>query len=324
MTTLQGDYPHAVPAIANLRWKENWLFVAMAPRQLFYGLVHLNAEPAFGRMRITCNLSIDGRAHRHAGEIAFPADWEGRRDLGDEQVTVRFREPHRHFEVELRLPELQARWNLRARHPTFDFAACRSAAPENPSFKELMTLGTNLTHEHHQQALTLTGTLSTASGTMLAVEGLGYRDHSWCMRADSQIAEHTFSALIFDHRVIGVKTATMLRDRASVAREGYVSDADGSRALRRIDVRVHGTGPDGLGGRVDFGLQDLEGEHFTVQANIAERLLSLPLVSEKPGARAPYRIIENLCPITLRETGETGWGHIELGLNPLGEPRQRR
>jgi hypothetical protein len=317
VTTLQGDYPHAVPAIANLRWKENWLFVAMAPRQHFYGLVHLNAEPAFGRMRITCNLSLPGRAHCHSGEIAFPADWESRRDLGDEQVTVRFREPHRRFEVELRLPELEASLNLRARHPTFDFAACRSAAPENPSFKELMTLGTNLTHEHHQQALTLTGTLSTAHHTTLAVDGLGYRDHSWCMRADSQIAEHTFSALMFDNRVIGVKTAVMLHDRAIVAREGYVSDTDGSRALRRIDVRVRGAGPDGVGGCVNFDLQDVAGERFTVHAQIAERLLSLPLVSEKPGARAPYRIIENLCPIMLRETGETGWGHIELGLNPL-------
>jgi hypothetical protein len=228
VTAPEHDYPHAVPAIANLRWKENWLFVAMAPQQHFYGVVHVNAERAFDRMRITCNLNLDGRAQRHAGEIAFPTDWGSRRDLGDVEVLVRFRQPHQHFEVELRLPELDATLNLRARHPTFDFSACRSVAPENPSFQQLMTLGTNLTHEHHQQALTLTGTLNTAPGTSLALDGLGYRDHSWRMRADSKIARHTFSALIFDRRVIGVKTAVMMHDRAIVAREGYISDTDGS------------------------------------------------------------------------------------------------
>lgn len=324
MTVTHDDYPHPVPALANLRWKENWLFVVMAPRQAVYGVVHVNTEPAFDRMRFTCNLRIDGELHKYAAETNFPANLELRPELQDTGMKVRFERPHERFAVEIDSENLIAQLSFTATHPTFDFAACRAAAPENTSFRELMTLGTNLPHDHHQQALRSAGfvQLKRPDGSpRIAIDGLGYRDHSWCMRSDNLIAEHTFCGLLFEHRAIGVKTAAMLSRPGTVAREGYVSDADGARVIRSIDIERQGTGPDGLGEMIRFNLRDVYGQAFTVQADLSKRLAHVPLVSEKPGGKAPYRIIENLCPITLLETGASGLGHIELGINPQLERR---
>jgi hypothetical protein len=325
MTTTHDDYPHPVPQLAHLRWKENWLFVVMAPDQNVYGVIHVNTEPTFDRARFTCNLSVRGRVYKYTNETGFPALWGAARELQDRALKMRFTQPHHRFDIDLDTPELNARLVFENAHPTFDFAACRSAAPENPSFKELMTLGTQLPHDHHQQALTLKGTLSLKEAGdrgEIKISGLGYRDHSWCMRGDSLIAHHTFSALLFQERVLGVKTAAMLSRPGTLAREGYVSDQEGARVLRTIDVEIRESGPDGLGEHVLFKLCDVYGRSFTIEANIADRVAHVPLVSEKPGVTASYRIVENLCPIKLLETGETGLGHVELGLNPqIGNSR---
>lgn len=316
VTTTHDDYPHPVPALANLRWKENWLFVVMAPEQAVYGVVHVNTEPMYDRARFTCNMSVVGRLFKYAGETRFPASWEGSRELGDDAVKVRFTKPHERFELDIATGELVAHVAFERTHATFDFAACRAAAPDNLSFKELMTLGTNLPHDHQQQALSSTGAVQLRGAAPIDFSGAGYRDHSWCMRGDNLIAQHTFCGLLFPARAIGVKTAAMLARPATVAREGYVSDEQGARVLRGIDVEIQGTGPDGMGELVRFRLSDVSGQHFTVAADMTKRMASVPLVSEKPGAAAAYRIVDSLCPITLVETGETGLGHIELGINP--------
>lgn len=324
MTVTHDDYPHPVPPLANLRWKENWLFVVMAPRQAVYGVIHVNTEPAFDRMRFTCNLSIEGELYKYGAESRFPAGLEMRRELQDTCMSVRFEQPHERFVVEIDSEQVLGQLIFTATHPTFDFSACRSAAPENTSFRELMTLGTNLPHDHHQQALRSTGfvQLKHPEGSpSINIDGLGYRDHSWCMRSDGLIAEHTFCGLLFANRAIGVKTAAMLSKPGTVAREGYVSDTEGSRVIRLIDIERQGVGPDELGELIRFNLRDVYGQTFTVQADLSQRLAHVPLVSEKPGAKVPYRIVENLCPITLLETGETGLGHIELGINPQLRPQ---
>ena len=323
MTTTHDDYPHPVPALANLRWKENWLFVVMAPEQGVYGVIHVNTEPMYDRARFTCNMSVGGRLFKYEGETRFPAAWEGSHELRDDAIKVRFAKPHERFELDIATGDLAAQVTFERTHPTFDFAACRSAAPENPSFRELMTLGTNLPHDHHQQALSSTGTVQLSRAAPIAFSGAGYRDHSWCMRGDNLIAQHTFSGLLFPTRAIGVKTAVMLARPGTVAREGYVSDAQGARVVRSIDVETQGKGPDGMGELVRFKLRDVFGQYLTVEADLTKRMASVPLVSEKPGATAAYRIVDSLCPITLIETGETGLGHVELGINPRLEARDR-
>lgn len=319
MTTTHDDFPHPIPALANLRWKENWLFVVMAPDQGIYGVVHVNTEPMYDRARFTCNMSVAGKLYKHGHETRFPATWEGARELGNDAVKVRFTQPHQRFELRIATDDLVAQIFFDRSHPTFDFAACRSAAPENPSFRELMTLGTNLPHDHQQQALRSEGTVTLTGASPIAFSGAGYRDHSWCMRGDHLIARHTFSGLLFPSRVIGVKTAEMLSRPGTVAREGYVSDEQGSRVVRKIDVEQQGRGPDGMGELVRFRLRDVYDQPFTVEADLGKRFASVPLVSEKPGVVAAYRIVDSLCPITLLETGERGLGHVELGINPAIE-----
>jgi hypothetical protein len=261
---------------------------------------------------------VDGRLFQHAGESKFPKDWRERRDLADSSLRIEFTEPNERFDLTLRTPTLHADLRFRKARPTFDFAACRVNIPENTSFRELMTLGTGMPHDHHQQALTVQGTVivrDEGSSKSIALDGLGYRDHSWCMRGDNLIARHTFCGLLFPSRAIGVKTAQMLSSPETWAREGYVADEHGSLPLRGIDVQVEGLGPDELGETVRFDLADSRNNPYTIEAHVSERLSYVPFISQKPGIGGGYRIVDSLCPIVLMETGERGLGHVELGMH---------
>ena len=61
-------------------------------------------------------------------------------------------------------------------------------------------------------------------------------------------------------------------------------------------------------------LTTMYGKPFTVIADIAKRMGFVPLVTEKPDSSGfYYDIVENFCPVTLKETGETGYALVEIG-----------
>lgn len=316
MAAALDDLPHPVPPIAKLRWKENWLFIVMAPDQGVYGVMHINSEPLFDRARYSCNFSIDGAHHLFETQAGYDTVGGLNRMIGVDALRLHFLKPGRLFRIDLDTQSISGSLDFEAIFETFDFAACRPAAPDNLSFRELMTLGTNLPHDHHQQSLSVSGELfDKSTGKRQIIAGKGYRDHSYCMRADSLIASHSWSALHFDNRIYGIKTARMRGREQFEAREGYCGTQNGSQVLTDIDVTASGAGPDGLGEQVTFTLRDISGRRHRIIADISHRFASLPLVSERPTTGAPYRIVENLCPITDLDTGECGLGHVELGGN---------
>jgi hypothetical protein len=313
MTTAHDDFPHPIPPLAQLRWKENYFFIVMAVEQNVHGIVHLNFEPGHDRARFTCHLSVRGKLHQYINETRFPAQFSMARSIGDDKITLRFLEPHTRFNLTLDTPELSYDLTFTKARPTFDFGACRFAAPELPSFQEIMTLGLNLPYNHQQQALHVTGTVTTKETQGVQISGFAYRDHSWCMRTDSAVASHTWSALHFGTRAFGVKKLHTVARPGVWAREGYVSDEAGERVLREIEVSYEGQSADGLPQRVRYDLADVFGNTYTIVAEVEGRHAQVPLVSEKPGPHGAYDITENFCPCVLKETGERGCALVEIG-----------
>jgi hypothetical protein len=314
MTTTHDDLPHPVPPIAFLRWKENWFFIIMDPDRGVHGVVHLNFEPGHDRARFACHLSVQGTIHKYTSETQFPEEFAFARVVTDGRMSLRFAETPRRFDLALDSDDLAFELLFEGARPTFDFAACRSANPLMPSFQEVMTLGTNLPYNHQQQAMTVRGSVRAAGRQEdLAISGYAYRDHSWCVRTDNVVMSHTWSGIHFGSRAFGVKKLHTLSRPDVWAREGYVSDEDGERALTGIEVIHEGEAADGLPREVRFELADVFGRRYTVRCDVAGRHAQVPLVAEKPGRTGAYSITENFCPAVLVETGEKGCALVELG-----------
>lgn len=309
------DLPHPVPPAAFLRYKENYFFILFSPATGVFGLSHLNFEPGFDRGRFSCTLSVRGKLIKYANQIPFPADFVLSREIGDGKLSVAFVEPHGRFDMRLESDDVELDVVFTRRQSTFDFGACRSAAPDMPTFQEVMTLGLNLPYNHHQQGLSVKGRLRLKDGgETIAIEGYGYRDHSWSMRSDNLVKEHTWCGFNFPSLTIGAKTIQTLHRPGLVAREGYVADADGPRAFRAIATRAVGNGPDGLPAKLVHELVDVFGHVYTIESDVAERLAHVPLYSEVPSSNGDvYHVVENFCRCRVKETGEDGIALIELG-----------
>jgi len=319
MTTNHDDRPHTIPAFAYLRYKENYFFVIMDPERHVFGLSHLNTEPIFNRTRFTLNLNVHGERFAYANETPVPANFAMSSALGDGKLSLRFVEPHGRFDLGFHDDDVELDVIFEARRPTFDFSACRTAAPDMPSFQEVLTLGLNLPFNHQQQSLRTRGRVWLKSGrhrSPIELDGWGYRDHSWVMRSDNVVRQHVWTGLNFPRRAFGMKTIETLQRPGLWAKEGYVSDDDGARALRSINVIRQGE-KDGWPEKLQFEFRDAFDKPFTIEVDVAGRYSDVPLHSEKTLAnQSQYSIIETCCPLLHLETGEKGVGLVEIGKHP--------
>lgn len=322
MTTAHDDLPHPIPPFAHLRYKENYFFILLAELDDVFGVVHFNHEPGFDRARYTANFSIRGKPFRYSNQTSFPANFEMSREIGDGHLSLAFREPHARFDLSLVTDEINLSLVFTARQPTFDYAACRTAGGNSATFQEVLTLGLNLPYNHQQQALNAKGSVVLAAdGKAIDIDGSGYRDHSWVMRADNIVAQHTWCGMNFPSCSFGAKTIETTARRGLWAREGYISDSSGVRALTQVETTVVGETADGLPKKLVHELVDVFGQRFTIESDIGERLAHVPLVSEAPGGIPAYHLVENFCRSKLLQTGETGIAVVEIGRTPaLGGP----
>jgi hypothetical protein len=316
MPTAHDDLPHPVPPIAYLRWKENWFFIAMDPVNEVYGVVHFNFEPGFDRARYSCRLSVRGKLYQHTTEAPFPAEFAFARAVGLQDFALRISGPPSRFELAVSAGDFTLEFAFDQGRPIFDFASCRWANPDMPSFQEVMTLGTNLPYNHQQQAMRVLGSVRTAGpsgGELVPVSGYGYRDHSWCVRSDAGVASHLWCAFHFGDRACGVKEIHTQARPAVWAREGYVTDGEGERVLRSMEFHREGSSGEALPAILRAHLKDLFGRSFTVHCDVANRYAQVPLLSEKPGKQGVYHLTENFCPCRLEETGAKGCALVEIG-----------
>jgi hypothetical protein len=315
MTTAHDDLPHPVPAFAYLRYKENYFFILLAKDQNVFGIVHLNHEPGFDRARYTANLSVRGKTYLYSNTTPFPQNYAYSREIGDGKLQLKFTAAHARFDLSLVTDEVRWECAFTAAQPTFDYGACRTAGGARLSFQEVMTAGTNLQYDHQQQALHSSGKiLIAATGEVIEFKGAGYRDHSWVMRADNLASQHTWCGFIFANAAFGAKTIELIARPGAWAREGYVADKAGLRALASVTTNnVGGMTEDGLPRTLVHELVDVFGKQFTIESDVGGRLAHVPLVSEAPGGRPAYQVVENFCRCRLKETGEEGIALVEFG-----------
>lgn len=317
--TIYDDCPHPVPLIAYLRYKENWLWHFMDVENRVYGMAHFSYEPLFNRGRMSCNLDVQGKVYKYASEIPFPENFAYSNEIGDGKLRVLFKEPQKRFELHLNSDDLALEVYYEKRGPMFDFVACEKANPDKPHVFPLMNLNTRqLPPIHQQQLLTMTGRLQVKNQPPIALSGLGNRDHSQGVRCDNITRTHSWSWLVFEDRYFSVTDITVINNPTVLAADGYMHDGSGLRALKDMDVRLEGgTLADGMPETVRFVLDDISGKQFTVVASIAGRLGVVPLSGEKPDGGMPeYLCIDSFCRLTLEETGQTGYGMVQLGYNP--------
>lgn len=326
MTTLHDDIPHPIPPAAYLRYKENYFFILIAQDQGVYGIVHINHEPGFDRVKYTANLSVKGKTYLYNKVVSpFPKNWERATEIGDGQLQCKFVKAHQQFDLSLHTDEIDWQCTFTAAQPTFDYGACKTAGGlggNRLSFQEVMTVGTMMQYEHQQQALLASGKVTVAGGETIAFTGKGYRDHSWVFRADSMVAQHSWCGFIFDTCAFGAKILETTFRPGMWAREGYISDKDGTRAM--IGLETHHEGgymSDGLPNKLIHELTDVFGKKYVIEADLQNRFSRVPLMSEAADGRPTYQIVENFAPVTLRDNGEKGVALVEIGRSPdLGGP----
>jgi hypothetical protein len=320
MSTVHDDTPHPIPPTAYLRYKENWLFILMDVDHGVFGIAHFNHEPGFDRARFSCNLMVRGQLFKYGNQVAFPANFAFSRQIGDDKLIVTFVEPYEQMHLSLSSDEIVLDVSFRRHAPPFDFEAYEAANPDVPKTQEVIGLATNQEFHHQTQAMTIEGTLRIKSGEsskeIIPLKGLGYRDHSRGVRADNILLRHVWTYLHFPSVIFGAMSVTGSFRPGLTASSGYVYDAAGMRALGTIDMSSHGKGEGGLPDSVEFKLPDVFGQRHTVIADIAKRVAHVPLVTEAPSASGhAYTVVENFCPIVLKETGEIGFALVEIGFS---------
>jgi hypothetical protein len=300
---MSDDYPHTIPARAYLTWRENWFFIFLDPRNQFYCIAHMSVQPTLGVGRATCSIFIDGKHEICAEEAASPKDWEHLKVVKLGRLTYEFAEPQSRFRIAFEGDDFSLELELTPQMHLFDYLACQSANPNRMWAAELVSCGG--TDFRHQNQLLRQRYHSVQDGVACrdptAGCGPAYRDHSWGLRNDLETSSHTRAFMIFNERVFHVQKINNQRRPESWVREGYSGTAVGNLALKESEVCYEGHGPDGMPAMVRFEMADTEGGTFTVQADVANRLASIPFYFQKPGALG-YLMIENFCECTLIET----------------------
>ena len=314
MNTLHDDLPHPVPPMAYLRWKENYFFIVLDADNDIFGVCHFNYEPGFDRARMSFNFTIRGKLFSYSNQIPFPQKFEMSKILGDQKLNLTIEKSHELFRLEFHGEDILFNLDFNKRLDTFDFSACKYAAPELPSCREVLTLGTNLPFEHLQQAMWVTGHVRIkGDDAPINVNCYGYRDHSWCMRSDNLNKNHTWCALNFPDMVIGVMTVEQWVRPGLVVKEGYVADKDGIRALRGIEISQTSLESGQKPATIIHRLRDVYGKVFTVESYLNETYSQVPLAAEVPNSGAVYEISEIFCPSKLIENSLSGISLVELG-----------
>jgi hypothetical protein len=318
MITTHDDLPHPVPPIAWLRYKENWFFLIIDVSNEVYGMAHFNCEPGHDRARFSCNLMVRNEIIKYGVQVPFPEKFAYSRELGDDNLKIRFVEAHKQIDMSLHSDAVDLDMSFFGYAPTFDFQNADAANPDKPAPSEIVSFGTNQMFHHQQQAMTIAGSLKLLSGksagSSFTLKGMGYRDHSRAMRADNFTYKHVWSFLYFPTTIFGVMSITGSLRQGVTTNSGYVHDADGTRALRNIDVTNHGDIGGNMPSKVEFRLTDVFGKPFTVIADIGRRMGHVPLITEKPDSSGfLYNITENFAPLTLQESGEIGYSLVEIG-----------
>lgn len=294
----------------------------MCPESGVFGNLHFNTEPLFGRTKFHFDFLIDGKNFTYHHVAPISPNYGLEPFVSDGVATMTVHESHKLFSIVMKTDELELDLKFEARFPTFDFNVCKFAAPELTSFRDVMTFGTNLPYDHTEQSMLVSGTLRGGEEKPIILDGLGYRDHSWGMRGDSTVAWHTWSVINFPDRTFAIMNQRSLIRSGLEAKEGYVVDSRGARAVRQLEAKpMEFSAGDIIPGRMRYEFTDMLGEQYTLEADVAGCMGRVGLVPEVTTSAQPYTVFDNFCTVKDLKTGAEGLGLIEFGYKPGWAPR---
>ncbi|WP_303758689.1 hypothetical protein [Sphingobium yanoikuyae] len=312
---LHEDYPHTVPTRAWLRWKENYFWVFMDPDRDLCCLAHCTAEPTYDRAFASFTVLHKGQTIVSGQEVAMPSPFEHQKQLHYGGLILDFLKPQTEFRVAFEDDNLSAVLHFTRRMHLFDFQACADVNPDWFSISENTAFERN-SFRHQGQCMNATGQIAFKAGdwagTSIAVDGSGYRDHSWGMRNDQMTLDHVWA--FFNFPSMGfhlMQVRNVIRPENRTA-EGYIARPEGNEVMKALTIEHVGDGAQGMPETVIFRATTLGGERFTLVADVGNSFARLPLHSQKPGAKV-YLNVENMCRVRCEETGEEGLANVEIG-----------
>jgi hypothetical protein len=318
VNTIHDDFPHPIPPTAFLRYKENYFFVVTCPEHDVFGGLHFNNEPGFDRTKIHFDMLVKGKRVTYHNVVPISPQFGTEPFVSDGVATMTVHESHKSFSIVMKTDDLDLDLKFVARLPTFDTSACKYAAPDMVAFADVLGLGLSTPREAIEQPMTVSGSVRTGTDAALNFEGPAFRDHSWGFRADNLVGWHTWAIINFADRSFGMSSQRNRSRSGLMAREGYVIDGAGARAMRMMTATAIDFSAEGvLPARMVYELTDAMGESYSLEADVSGRLGQLGLKPEvATGNQVPYTVTDNYCTVKDLKSGDTGFGLIQLGHHP--------
>jgi hypothetical protein len=325
------DYPHPVPPQAFQIWRENWVFPSVDPVNKVACLFHFSLRPGQGEGIFTAKFAIDGWEHRYVGRSPVPRDLSTFRPVKNEKITFTVVKPAQEFHLEYRSDELDADITYTARFPAWDFK--RPIAPEQSILGDV---GRTVFPFHHmEQSLFHEGVIKVKAGpkdgSEIHISGFANRDHSWGWRDDLTFNHHHWLCASFDDRFL--EGAKMQEDYYPHGPKvgGWFSTAAGNSAVLEIDssdaywLDVANEPLPDLDRDVRYRLTTEDGQVATIIAHIASSEYGrLYLDARSKDHTKVYQDVQMFCDFTIEETGQKGYGVLEIGKQLVGEGMAER
>lgn len=323
MITPSDDLPHPVPPQAFMTWKENWVFPALDPARGVAAVFHVSLRPQQGEGIFTAKFDLEGHQVRHVARSPIPAQLEGFHPIEDERVSFEVEEPGSRFRLRYRGDEVVADLTYTARFPAFDFAD----GPKPDGTSTVGPIGLSVFPFHHyEQAMAVTGTIEVVDGPLAGrrydLDGWGNRDHSWGWRDDFQFRHHHWICASFDDRFL--QGSVMLETSFPAEKHGgFVSTTHGNDPVAHVDTSdaywLEPGEPLGDPRRdVTYRLETVGGDRWTVSATLQQDHGRLFLNARSADRSQIYMDVQVFCDFHLHETGQRGYGVLELGKHLQG------
>ncbi len=319
----QDDFAHAAAPQAFQTWKENWCLCAQDPALGFAAVFHVSLRPVQGEAVFSAKLSFRGERYRHVCRQPMGQDPRDLTPLSDGTMTLEVIEPGWHLRVSYLGEELEAELDYRGRFAAFDFAD----GPPAPGQSSLGEIGRHVFPFHHyEQGLDVSGQVrfkvDSRVGETVPIAGRGNRDHSWGLRDDFGFRQHHWICANFDDRFVG-GSAMLETSYPGLKTGGAVACAAGNDPIVAVDVSEAYWLTDGeplpeLDRDVAYALRTAGGEAFTVVAHVSTNHAKLYLNAKSADRSQLYQDCQVYCDYTLRETGQRGYGVLEVGKHLSG------
>jgi hypothetical protein len=94
-------------------------------------------------------------------------------------------------------------------------------------------------------------------------------------------------------------------------REAYVGESRGNQVIKSFEIENIGQDAEKMPDTVRFTGVDVDGTHYTISSDLKNSLARLPLYLQKEAGKV-YLAVENICRIRHEESGEVGYGNVEI------------